>query len=720
MRFARILPVVLFAVFAAPAARAQEPPPAPPPAPPEVSTFAIEMKGQIIGYYDESEAEGTFEGAKTLALRTRRFLKMSLLGSPVDMVDEIEAHSDPASGKPLFFAATSRGSGNERRVECRFQAGSVLCKTFLDGQATGEKSVELPADAVVLMGHGSYRALDASFAGAAPGTAKTFKVFIPPLQDMADATLTFEGEEPVKVRGSETPARRFLLALSVQGIQSRFWIRKDTGRITRVDNVSHGMAVYEADPNIANTLKRAEIDGALVAPAGVLIQDVRSLTFMKVEAEFQAPGEPLTAEALNVPGQKFTGTVGEANAVKGVFEISLQKYEGKAAPPFPPSFGDDASLEKHLKPSPDVESDHADVAALAKEVTAGAADSWQAAVRLAEWVCKNIPYEIPGGGTALGTLKARKGECGGHSRLHVALCRASGIPARVVAGAMYTPIYGGSFGQHAWAEVWMGKDAGWIPIDATAGETSFADAGHLRLGECGFRPGTVKILDYAPRAKEATVDPAASPVPYEAGKDHTFHYIVGGNPRATESFRLEKKAGEGKETWVLTGGLTTQGVKLASKAEVTPEGIPVAYQITADAGPRSYSLDCVFAEGEVRVALQRGGTKTERRVPLQGKVLLIDNNNLGLFSLLLSRFPVEEGKTFQIQAFHASTLSVVVLDVRVGKPAKLAVRGVEFEAFETKVKIGATELTFHLTKAGLIVKEIEQGGNLVIEFEAGK
>jgi hypothetical protein len=61
---------------------------------------------------------------------------------------------------------------------------------------------------------------------------------------------------------------------------------------------------------------------------------------------------------------------------------------------------------------------------------------------------------------------------------------------------MYTPYLGGSFGQHAWTEVYMG-DAGWVAVDATAFEFDFVDAGHIRLGQkTSFNPKEMKILEY--------------------------------------------------------------------------------------------------------------------------------------------------------------------------------------------------------------------------------
>ncbi|MBS1231953.1 MAG: hypothetical protein H6R35_791, partial [Bacteroidetes bacterium] len=107
-----------------------------------------------------------------------------------------------------------------------------------------------------------------------------------------------------------------------------------------------------------------------------------------------------------------------------------------------------------------------------------------------------IAGAIPGGISAINSLKMQEAECGGHSRLLAAFCRTVGIPARVIVGCMYTAYNTGGFGQHGWTEVYMG-DAGWIPVDATINEASYVDAGHIRLGEnATFRPVSMEVLDF--------------------------------------------------------------------------------------------------------------------------------------------------------------------------------------------------------------------------------
>ncbi|MCK5765702.1 MAG: lasso peptide biosynthesis protein, partial [Bacteroidales bacterium] len=191
-------------------------------------------------------------------------------------------------------------------------------------------------------------------------------------------------------------------------------------------------------------------------------------------------------------------------------------YDGTDAPAFPPDFNDNESLNKYLEPEIFIESDHPEIIALAEEITKGSKDSWEAAVRLSEWVGKEIRGAIPGGTTAINTLRTRQGECGSHSRLLTAFCRAAGIPSRLSIGCMYSPWYGGSFGQHAWTEVYMGEKIGWVAIDATIQEYDYVDAGHIKLGiGATFQPENMEILDYRIAGGDTTAEISGIPPEYE-------------------------------------------------------------------------------------------------------------------------------------------------------------------------------------------------------------
>lgn len=98
--------------------------------------------------------------------------------------------------------------------------------------------------------------------------------------------------------------------------------------------------------------------------------------------------------------------------------------------------------------------------------------------KLYEYVTNNMEYVNYN--QELGAVKAarkKRGACTEYSDLFVALCRAKGIPARVVKGYVTEPVYSP---QHAWAEVHLQK-YGWVPFDLTYGDVKEKSAKSKRF-----------------------------------------------------------------------------------------------------------------------------------------------------------------------------------------------------------------------------------------------
>jgi len=281
--------------------------------------------------------------------------------------------------------------------------------------------------------------------------------------------------------------------------------------------IANRVTLILSDKSIMKQITSVNLDEVLFGKVDKLIGDIHGINYMEVKATIRSAGEWLTPESLRVPGQRFEGTV-EDNMIEGVFIIEHKKYDGTGAPAYPFDYSENDELKKYLEPEDYIESEDPVLVNKALEIVEGSTDSWEAAVRISKWVSEEIKGAVPGGITARKTFDTRSGECGGHSRLLAALCRGAGIPARVVAGCMYTSYYGGSFGQHAWNEIYMGE-AGWIPVDATAFEIDFVDCGHIRLGEStSFNPVEMEILDYQVNGVKMTdeaIIPAAVLKKYE-------------------------------------------------------------------------------------------------------------------------------------------------------------------------------------------------------------
>jgi len=70
------------------------------------------------------------------------------------------------------------------------------------------------------------------------------------------------------------------------------------------------------------------------------------------------------------------------------------------------------------------------------------------------------------------------GVCQDQAHVLIACCRAAGIPARYVSGYFYGDDPG-EVASHAWADVWLGPEQGWLGIDVTHAEQ--AGGRHCRL-----------------------------------------------------------------------------------------------------------------------------------------------------------------------------------------------------------------------------------------------
>jgi transglutaminase-like putative cysteine protease len=148
-------------------------------------------------------------------------------------------------------------------------------------------------------------------------------------------------------------------------------------------------------------------------------------------------------------------------AIATVYALRPGQPGNTAAPADRPTDGD-------RRPNSIVQSDNADIVALAERAAGDQKDAWQAALALEKFVkgYMTLTDYSQAFATAADVAKSRQGDCTEHSVLLAALARARGIPARVAIGLIYIEEKGQpAFGYHMWNEVYI--DDRWIPLDAT-------------------------------------------------------------------------------------------------------------------------------------------------------------------------------------------------------------------------------------------------------------
>jgi hypothetical protein len=454
--------------------------------------YAIEQDETICGYAEVTIFNVDIDGREVLQLEDVIKLQISALGAPVETNLHFVYHIDPLTGK--FFYHTSDIEQATVKMGATFRIENDTAFITSEPDARVEK-VALPAEVVlenpIIFGHLIEDFADNNL------DEKTYQVFDVVDGIVHDMTYSKLGDEPIELNGNSYDAVVVKQLNHASGIKSRLWINKENHYLLRAE--LPGRTLYLAEESVKDKITTASIDDDLFARVGVVIDDIKGISYMKVRGIMEPGGVWLTPGDLNVPGQRFDGTVKE-NLIEGIFEISHEKYDGTGAPPFPTDYTGDEDLKKYIEPEEMIESDDEILVNKAQALTEGSVDSWEAFTRLSKWVADEIGYDIPGGGTAKNTYETRVAECGGHSRLVTAFSRAAGIPCRVVWGCMYVPDQGGAFGQHAWNEVYMGE-AGWIPVDATAQEYDYVDCGHIRIAEAAsrrvfFNPTEMELLDY--------------------------------------------------------------------------------------------------------------------------------------------------------------------------------------------------------------------------------
>ena len=317
--------------------------------------------------------------------------------------------------------------------------------------------------------------------GMTVGRSARFAVFEGETQQIAEAEQAVLGWETSSL--FEGPA--FKLLTRLLGMESTTWISADGRPLLEVamngvlisgleDEASARRYLVEASLN-----KRESMVDFSLLRAGPL-QAPRSATRMEISLE----GVPAGFELPSDGGQ----TCRDARCV---VDRTAPLAQGDPA--------------RYLKASLAAPSNFAEIRDLAAKV-AGAGSEPEKIGRILSWMDANIAKQAVDSFTAADVLRERRAECQGHAYLFAALARASGIPARIVNGLVYSAEHGG-FLYHTWNEAWI-AGRGWQPVDATFGQLH-ADATHLKLIEGEQAAELVPLVGLVGRIKVASVNTRA-------------------------------------------------------------------------------------------------------------------------------------------------------------------------------------------------------------------
>lgn len=185
-------------------------------------------------------------------------------------------------------------------------------------------------------------------------------------------------------------------------------------------------------------------------------QYITNKNFSPEPSKIYKEGENTFAEFIFAPMTDNMETITiEGTANVRTYNLSNAKALNKNITP-------EKDLTQYLKPEPYIESDDPLIKSTAAKIQGS--NEEETVKNIYHFVNKNLEYKIvPGLFGAKRALTDKSGKCSEFAALTVALCRAEGIPARVISGNMAKE---DKLNKHSWVEVYF-KEFGWVNFDPT-------------------------------------------------------------------------------------------------------------------------------------------------------------------------------------------------------------------------------------------------------------
>lgn len=435
----------------------------------EVEYYAILVDGQKIGHVvlTRSIADGV--------VTTSEDMLMTLVRGGMSLpVQTVETAVETVDGRPLGFQVEQKISGMGQKITGKLVNGEVEVAIEAMG-AMQKKSMAWPEGAVMAEG---LRLLQLK-KGLKKGTTYGATVFSPSLLAGMEASVAVGGVEEVDLFGRVLKLTKVQVTMQMPtgGITSTHYVNDALRAMkTNVPMMGMNMELVACDEQFAQS-----DNGVVDFLAKLLVESPSELKDLREKKWAQYTLAPVGNAKLTIPSDD-NQTIKVLPDGRVVVEVSPVAAPEKVAFPYA---GKDAKVLEAMRPSQYLESDNAKVVELARAAVGESKDAAEAVRKIESFVLGYIRTKdlSVGYASAAEVAASRQGDCTEHAVLAAAMCRAVGIPARVVFGVVYAEELVGRknvFGGHAWTEAYIGDK--WIGLDATRAPGGYG-VGHIILAK---------------------------------------------------------------------------------------------------------------------------------------------------------------------------------------------------------------------------------------------
>ena len=450
---------------------------------------AVFLGGNKVGYM-HIRVVPVEEGTRKLQRVLVDFVLEFKRGNDKSVVQVEYGTIETPDGQVLRLDTRTLASKQILRVHGDVLAGKMLLK-IENGDQKQELSIPWTPDTF-----GPYGAeLSLSRNPLKPGEVRKVKSFVPDLNKVVEATLTARAAESVPLGGG---TNRDLLRVDQEiayldgkkapEMNSTLWVDENGQILKTFTDANGGMVTYRTTREAAlRSAPKVDLIAAQIIKLARKINDPESKRDIIYKITL-ANGDP--SEVF--PADRRQAVTRSGGSTSTVF------LEVKTAGPDDGVPGPDGVDPEYLRSNPLVTSNDPRVMALARRAVGTSVDPWAKARAITKWVARNLTEKNFETTFAPADEVARSlaGDCTEHGVLTAAMCRAEGIPAKVVTGLVYVPQQNG-FGFHMWNEVYVNRR--WVAIDSAYDQTD-VDAAHVKLSESSL-DGVAPFESFLPVAR---------------------------------------------------------------------------------------------------------------------------------------------------------------------------------------------------------------------------
>lgn len=432
----------------------------------ETDYMAILLEGKKIGHAQHTRA---IEGA---TVTTREHLTMTLgRGGQTVKIETTETHIETLDGKPLGFEMLMNMSGMVQKRTGKVADGKVA--VIVEAMGTQqEMTADWPKGALLNQG---LRLLQKE-KGLSEGATYEAAIFRPDMMSAITAQVAVGKPATIDLFGRVVELTEVRVTMQVPGQP-----------ITVTSFVDETMKPQKTlVPMMGMTLEMIQCDKAFALRDDdvvdfldrLSIKSPTELTDLSGKASIRYELSPTCNGELTIPTTP-SQTVQREN---GRVIVTVAPRVPKTDTPRPYD-GDHPEALAAIEPTEYLQSDDEKVQELAKAAVGETTEALKAARQIESFVKGYITTKdlSVGYASAAEVARSRQGDCSEHAVLVAAMCRAAGIPARVVCGVVYVDTFIGQrsvFGGHMWTEVFV--DGSWVGLDATRAPDGFGP-GHIAL-----------------------------------------------------------------------------------------------------------------------------------------------------------------------------------------------------------------------------------------------